>query len=586
MMASRSSRVFSSLILFQFLGCITNGPTKDPPRTVGPSFTDKHLDYQKWKRTRECCTAQGMKVAIASGGTFSSKCGEKILDGGGNLIDAAVATAFCLAVERPHSVSIAGGGFMLIHLADSQDIFLDFRETAPAAATQKMFLDRHGEEIPDLNRNGILAVGTPGFIAGLYKAQTTYGKLKGQSGWRKVIQPAVELARNGFPIYPSLVEKVERRKDILVKDTSLAKLLLPKGNPVRVGDRLTQADLATSLEQIAKQGPDVFYKGLIAQKISKFSRTHHGLLTSRDLSDYQVKQRTPISATFRGHRIVTAPPPSAGGIMILQSLKIIEGMPIKPTMPQGDYLHIIAEVFKRTFADRYTQIGDPDFETLKILPRLNESYITKIRQDIDIKTARPANTIKAGTGLIDESTDTTHLSLIDSEGNAVSATITLNYFFGAGIMVPGTGIILNDEMGDFDPKGENGNPVLPKRRPISSLSPTIVFDGSRPMLALGAAGGPYIITGMTQAILNRLVLGWSLRDSIFAPKIHHQFSPDILRMETGGFANEIISDLRSRGHSIDAPALYPQIPAVEFDKAKGQVTAVIDPRDEGGAVAK
>jgi hypothetical protein len=235
-MASRSSRIFNSLILFQFLGCITNGPTKDPPRTVGPSFTDKHLDYQKWKRTRECCTAQGMKVAIASGGTFSSKCGEKILDGGGNLIDAAVATAFCLAVERPHSVSIAGGGFMLIHLADSQDIFLDFRETAPAAATQKMFLDRHGEEIPDLNRNGILAVGTPGFIAGLYKAQTTYGKLKGQSGWRKVIQPAVELARNGFPIYPSLVEKVERRKDILVKDTSLAKLLLPKGNPVRVGD--------------------------------------------------------------------------------------------------------------------------------------------------------------------------------------------------------------------------------------------------------------------------------------------------------------------------------------------------------------
>jgi gamma-glutamyltranspeptidase/glutathione hydrolase len=363
-------------------------------------------------------------------------------------------------------------------------------------------------------------------------------------------------------------------------------LLLPKGIPLKVGDRLTQTDLATSLEQIAKQGPDVFYKGLIAQKISKFSRTQHGLLTSRDLSDYQVKQRTPISATFRGHRIVTAPPPSAGGIMMLQSLKIIEGMPIKPTMPQDDYLHIIAEVFKHTFADRYTQIGDPDFETLKILPRLNESYITKIREDIDIKTARPATTIKAGTGLIDESPDTTHLSLIDSEGNAVSATITLNYFFGAGIMVPGTGIILNDEMGDFDPKGENGNPVLPKRRPISSLSPTIVFDGSKPMLALGAAGGPYIITGMTQAILNRLVLGWSLRDSIFAPKIHHQFSPDILRMENGGFANEIISDLRSRGHSIDAPALYAQIPAVEFDKAKGQVTAVIDPRDEGGAVAK
>jgi gamma-glutamyltranspeptidase/glutathione hydrolase len=265
---------------------------------------------------------------------------------------------------------------------------------------------------------------------------------------------------------------------------------------------------------------------------------------------------------------------------------MIEGMPLGTESSTGDYLHTVGEVFKRSFADRYLQIGDPDFEKLKPQVRLNDKYVAKLRSEINVNAARPANTIKAGDGLVDESPDTTHLSLIDSDGNAVSATITLNYFFGAGLMVPGTGIILNDEMGDFDPKGEGVNPALPNRRPVSSLSPIIVFDGPAPILSLGAAGGPYIITGLAQTILNRLLLGWSLRDSVFAPKIHHQFNPDVLRLETGGFSDAIISYLKSRGHSIDAPVLYAQIPAVEFNKTTGQVTAVIDPRDEGGAVAK
>ena len=578
--------IASFFVASSFPGCVTGGKFAEETKTVAHSFTDAHLDYQKWNRTNECCVAQGKKVAIASGGSHSSECGEKVLDGGGNLVDAAVATAFCLAVERPHSVSVAGGGFMLIHLVDGQDVFLDFRETAPAAAHKKLFLDEHGKEVPELNRNGILAVGTPGFVAGLYKAQTTHGQLKGRSGWRKVIQPAIELALGGFAVYPSLVEKVEKRKDVLAKDSSLAKLLLPDGKPVNVGDRLIQSDLAKSLDQIAKGGPDVFYKGAIAKKIAKFSKEQRGLITLKDFQNYRVKQRTPLVGSFRGHRIVTAPPPSAGGILVLQSLKMIEGMQLSADTPAGDYAHTVAEVFKRSFADRYLQSGDPDFETLKPQVRLNEKYIAKIRSEIKTDSARPAKTIAAGDGLADESPDTTHLSLIDSEGNAVSATITLNYFFGSGLMVPGTGIILNDEMGDFDPKGEGANLALPNRRPVSSLSPTIVFDGTTPILSIGAAGGPYIITGMVQTILKRLLLGWSLRDSVFAPKIHHQFNPDVLRLETGGFSDALVADLKSRGHSIDAPVLYAQIPAAEFNKATGQVTAVIDPRDEGGAVAK
>jgi gamma-glutamyltranspeptidase/glutathione hydrolase len=552
---STINRFNAKFILFVSIlmtACVT---TSSNPRSAYD-----HLDFKKWNRTAACCEATGKNVAISSGGTHASECGRAVLKQGGNIVDASVATAFCLTVERPHSVSIAGGGFMLIHLSKPQprDVFIDFRETAPSGVSPELYkgnLEKDG--------NGLL-VATPGFVNGLYAIQSKYGELKGPKGWAQTIQPAVNLARTGFTVYPSLAEKIEIRKDGLKKDDYLSGLLFNSGQPLKVGDTLVQNDLSRTLQLIAEKGPAGFYQGDIAKKVVDTVQTKHGVLTLDDLKTYQSKEREPLSVSVLQKVVITAPPPSSGGIQVLQILKAME-----PTANDEQYLVKLATTFRKSFSQRYLEICDPDFSSTDPMKKL----------DMDKLQPHPA-------GSKIESPDTTHLSLIDSDGNAVTSTISQNYFFGAAIGVPGTGILLNDQMSDFSLDGKNrSNLPLPKRRPLSNMSPTIVLENGQPILAVGAAGGPQIVTGVSQVILNRLKRNLSLRDSLFAPRIHHHFEPDKLFPERNGFTPQELARFQSSGFTLSSPTSYSQVYAVEHDLRSGLLRAVSEPRDEGLAIA-
>jgi gamma-glutamyltranspeptidase/glutathione hydrolase len=517
-----------------------------------------HLDLKKWDRTADCCEANGKQFAISSGGKHSTECGKRILASGGNIVDASVATAFCLAVERPHSVSIAGGGFMLISLAkpNPKTIFVDFRETAPAAISPKLFqkeLDKDG--------NGLL-VATPGLVAGLFKVQKKYGALKGNEGWMKTIQPAIELAEKGFLVYPSLSEKIEIRKEGLSKDEYLQSLFLPNHSPLKIGDLLVQKDLAKTLRKISEKGPRAIYEGEIAKFIVERVTMKKGVLSLEDLKRYRPKERTPLKLTVLGKTLMTAPPPSSGGIQVLQILKAMG-----KTVPDDKYLIKLSKVFRTSFSERYVEVADPDFISVAPMKKVDLKLVSQEKSVMKV-----------------ESPDTTHLSLIDSEGNAVSSTISQNYFFGAAIGVPGTGILLNDQVSDFSLDGKNKmNEPRPRRRPISNMAPTIVFENDRPVLVLGAAGGTQIVTGVSQVILNRFVRGMTLKESIFAPRVHHHFNPDKLFPEKGGFSEPELKKLKDAGFDIANASSYSQVYAVEADPKTGELSAVSEPRDEGGA---
>lgn len=554
MIQSSSYRFFLVCALAAVISCST--PSKQVVATYG------HLNFEKWDRTPECCEAIGRKVAISSGGPQSTECGKTVISQGGNLIDSAVATAFCLAVERPQSVSIAGGGFMVIHLAvpKHKTVFIDFRETAPSNTSPELF-----KEPIKKDGNGLL-VATPGFVGGLYHAQQTYGALKGKSGWAKILAPAIDIAQNGFAVYPSLAEKIQTRKEGLSKNETLSKILLPGGLPLKIGDQLKQLDLAKTLRKIAKEGPDGFYKGSIAHAIYDAVKSRGGILSEKDLANYATTERVPLSTVAFGKSIITAPPPSSGGIQVLQILKSMEGVP-----NDNHYLVSLAEEFRTSFSHRYDDVADPDFTAVNPLKKLQpEAPYTKSPSNPKI-----------------ESPDTTHLSLIDEEGNAVSATISQNYFFGAAIGVPGTGILLNDQMSDFSLDGKvKTNLPLPNRRPLSNMAPTIVLENESPVLVIGAAGGPQIVTGIAQVILNRHSRKMTLKESVFAPRIHHHFNPDNLYPEQNGFSSDQLNTLRKADFNIVPPTSYSQVNAVEANLKTGELRAVSEPRDAGKAFAE
>jgi len=485
----------------------------------------------------------------------AARIGITVLDRGGNAVDAAVAVGFALAVTYPRAGNLGGGGFMVIHLAkDNRDIAIDYRETAPAAATPTMFLDAQGNPDPHKSRDTGLAIGVPGTVAGLVLAEKKYGS--GKLSLAELMAPAIELAQNGFPVEDDLGDSLPAAKDRLERWPSSASIFLNGDRVLALGERLIQLDLADTLQAIADDGPRAFYTGRIAKQIADAVQQAGGIMTKQDLANYKAVERPVVSGSYRGYDVVSMPPPSSGGLGLVEMLNILEGYKLG-ALPREEALHDEIEAMKRAYADRAHYMGDPDF--VKIPAGLtSKSYAAKLRADIGSR-ATPAADIRPGTPTTAEGRNTTHFSIIDRDGNAVSNTYTLNFSYGLGLIADGTGVLLNNELDDFNasPGASNAygltgfgkNLPGPNKRPLSSMTPTIVLKGGKPFLITGSPGGSRIITAVLQVIANVIDFGMPINQAVTAPRLHNQWEPDKTFVEPG-FAPAVLDALRARGHTI------------------------------------
>ena len=499
--------------------------------------------------------ANGM---VASQNATASRIGAEVLAEGGNAVDAAIAVGFALAVTLPRAGNIGGGGFMLAYLAeDDESVAIDYREKAPPAATRDMFLDANGDADSQKSRFSHLAVGVPGTVAGLYEAHQRYGTLP----WKRLVMPAVELARDGIVVSYDLSSNLSRRAERLQGNAASAKYFYkPNGDSYAPGERLVQSDLADTLAAIADNGADAFYRGKIARLIEKEMKANGGLVDREALEAYQVSIREPLNGSYRGFDIVAMPPSSSGGVHVIQMLNVLEQFPMSELgHGSADQLHLLAEVCKLAFADRSEHLGDMDFYDVPVEWLTSKSYARELAASIDVGRARPATEIAPGIKPAPESMDTTHFSVMDAEGNAVANTFTLNFSYGTGISVPGAGFLLNNEMDDFVSKpgvpnafgllGGDANAVEAGKRPLSSMTPTIVFSDGKPFLVTGSPGGSRIITAVLQMLVNVIDNGMNIADAASVQRMHHQWYPDTLFLESG-FSPETIDELERRGHVI------------------------------------
>ncbi|OAP36822.1 gamma-glutamyltranspeptidase [Sinorhizobium glycinis] len=487
---------------------------------------------------------------------LASDIGVEVLKKGGNAVDAAVAVGYALAVVYPTAGNIGGGGFMTIRFKDGKTTFLDFRERAPLAATKTMYQDDKGELVKGLSTNGYLAVGVPGPVAGFEFARSRYGTRP----LKELIGPAIKLAREGFALEQGDVDSFDGRTERLAKDPAAAAIFLkPGGKPFAVGDRLVQADLAASLASIAEKGPDAFYKGAIADQIVKASAEKGGILSKRDFEQYAVRELEPVKCNYRGYDIVSSPPPSSGGVIICEILNILEGYPLSYLgYGSAETVHAMVEAMRHAYVDRNTALGDPDFVENPVAKLVDKAYAKEIRDKIDpFKAGLSEALMPEGFG---ESKETTHYSIIDDEGNAVAVTYTLNGSFGAGVVAPGTGILLNNEMDDFTAKpgapnlyglvqGE-ANAIAPGKTPLSSMSPTIISRDGKPFMVIGSPGGARIITITLEAILNVIDHGMNIQEAVDAPRLHHQWLPDKVFMEPYALSPDTRKLLSAMGHDV------------------------------------
>ena len=495
---------------------------------------------------------------VASQEATATRIGVDILKRGGNAIDAGVAVGFALAVTLPRAGALGGGGFMMVHHAETgETVAIDYREMAPAAAHRDMYLDAAGEVDTQLARYTHHAAGVPGAVAGLVFALDRYGTLP----LAEVLAPAIRLAERGILVTQDLSGSLESRRERLQRWPATAAIFYHEdGRPYRPGERLIQADLAWSLRQIAAYGADAFYKGAIAERIAADMAAHGGPMTLEDLAAYRVAVRAPVRGTYRGYEIASMPPPSSGGVHLVQILNLLEDYPLASLGHNGaEALHLMAEAMKLAYADRSQHLGDPDFWPVPVAGLTSKAYAESLRTTIDPARARPAAEIAAGDPMPYESPETTHYSVMDRWGNVVSNTYTINFGYGSGIVAAGTGILLNNEMDDFSAKpgvpnaygllGGDANAVAPAKRPLSSMTPTILLKDGQPFLATGSPGGGRIITTTLQVILNVVDHGMNIAAATAAPRVHHQWLPDELRVEAG-LSPDTIALLESKGHKV------------------------------------
>ncbi|WP_227687583.1 MULTISPECIES: gamma-glutamyltransferase [Psychrobacter] len=495
---------------------------------------------------------------VASQEALASDIGLKILKDGGNAVDAGVAVGFALAVTLPRAGNIGGGGFMMIYDAkQGKTVALDYREKAPSSASRDMYLDEEGNAVSDLSRYHGLAVGVPGTVAGLLKALEEHGTMsRGQ-----VMAPAIALAENGIEVTAGLSESLTALSDRMQKWPSTKKVFFkPDGSAYQPGERLKQPELARSLKLIAAKGADGFYKGETAKKLVKAVNDAGGRMSLQDLANYEAIAREPVKGDYRGYEIVSMPPPSSGGIHIVQILNILEGYPLKEYgQNSAQTIHLMAEAMQLAYADRAEYLGDSDFIDVPTSGLTSQAYADKLRSLIDPNKATPASTIKANNPLPYESDQTTHFSVVDKDGNAIANTYTLNFSYGTGLVADGTGILLNNEMDDFSAKpgvpngygllGGEANAVEANKRPLSSMSPTLVFKDSKPYIVTGSPGGSRIITTVLQVISNVIDHDMNIAEATHAPRIHDQWLPDEIRIEKA-LNVDTIKKLESMGHKV------------------------------------
>jgi gamma-glutamyltranspeptidase / glutathione hydrolase len=533
---------------------------------------------------------QGMVVAQEK---IAARIGAEIMRQGGNAVDAAVATGFAMAVTYPRAGNIGGGGFMVIHLADrNEDVAIDYREVAPLATTRDIFLGADGKPDATKSLESALGIGVPGTVAGLALAREKYGS--GQFTLAQLIKPAIDLARDGFAIADDMADTLpEAYAKRLARWPASAKIFSrPDGTSLRDGDRLVQPDLAATLSAIAEQGPRGFYEGPVAEKLVKAIGETGGIMTLEDLRSYQPVIRAPVRGNYHGYDIVSMPLPSSGGTVLLESLNILEGYPLSE-MKQGSpaSLHLLIEAMKRAYADRARYLGDPAFVNAPTNILLSKDYAAKLRAGINIDRATPAAEVTSALPPR-EGSNTTHYSVVDSRGNAVSNTYTLNFPYGVGLVAEGTGVLLNNEMDDFTaaPGASNAfglvgfEPNLPGpgKRPLSSMSPTIVLKDGKPVLLTGSPGGSRIISAVLQVIVDVLDYQMDIAAAVAAPRLHNQWLPDVVRVEHG-FADDTLAALKAKGHQIVEP--LGQTSANSILVTANGLLGAPDPRTRGAEAA-
>ena len=529
----------------------------------------------------------GKNGMVASEQGLATQVGLDILKQGGNAIDAAVAVGFALAVVLPNAGNIGGGGFMVLHDDKTgKDVAIDFREIAPAKASRDMYLDNQGNVIDGKSLFTHDASGVPGTVAGMEYALKKWGTMP----LSKVLEPAIKLADKGFIVSDILAQTLKEEKSTLGKWSSSKAIFFKNGEPLKSGDLLVQKDLAKSLRLIAKQGAKAFYQGEIATKIAKEMQSHGGTMTLEDLKAYKVVERQPIIGDYRGYKVVTMPPPSSGGVHLIEILNMLEHYPIKEDgVNSAKNIHHMAESMKLAYADRSEYLGDPDFVKIPVTGLTSKAYANERVKTIDDNKARLSSTIKPGKPQPYESDQTTHYSVMDKAGNAVAVTYTLNLNFGSGIVVEGTGILLNNEMDDFSVKpgvpnafglvGGAANAIEAKKRPLSSMTPTIVMKNNKPWLVTGSPGGARIITTVLQSVVNTIDHEMNPAEAIITPRVHHQWLPDELRVEEG-ISPDTIKLLQDKGHNVVTKAPMGRIQIIQADDSG--FYGYSDPRNPDG----
>jgi gamma-glutamyltranspeptidase/glutathione hydrolase len=534
-------------------------------------------------------TAVGQNGMVVAQEGAAARIGTDILRKGGNAVDAAVAVGFALAVTYPRAGNLGGGGFMVIHRAGGENVAIDYRETAPHAITNTSFLDAQGHADPEKSRNSALAIGVPGTVDGLALAEKKYGS--GRFTLAELIAPAIALARDGIVVTDATIDTAPGPLSRLSRWPASARIFLNgDSTPLKLGDRLVQNDLADTLDAIARGGPRAFYEGPTADKIASAVQKAGGVMTADDLKNYRATERTPLSGSYRGYDLVTMPPPSSGGVELIEMLNILEGYDLAHE-DRTQTLFFMIEAMKRAYADRAVFLGDPDSVQAPVARLTSKDYAATWRATIDPQHATPAAAIRGGGIVQPEGRNTTHFSIVDRFGNAVANTYTLNFNYGVGLVADGTGVLLNNELDDFAVKpdapnaygliGFAANEPGPGKRPLSSMTPTIVLKDGKPFLVTGSPGGSRITTAVLQVIVNVLDRGMSVADAVTAPRVHNQWLPDQVFVEPG-VPDAVVTALQAHGDKVVAQPPFTSANSIAI--TPGGFVGAADPR-RGGATA-